>query len=507
MTETFRRMSVSEFFKRNRHIAGFTNSVRAVYQTVKELVENALDATETHGILPDIKMWVEIVDPEKSFVRITVEDNGIGVPPSKVPYAFGQVLFGSKYVERQTRGLFGLGVKAAVLYGQMTTGEPVVVETTPLGSDKRYRFVLKIDTRKNEPIVLEKKELKGNGHGTRVSITLQGDWGRARSKVLEYIMRTHVICPYASFYVRYPEGSKTRVLRLPRVSEKLPPKPRVMKPHPHGIDVETFRHMVESVKPGVTIEKFLLNYFSGTGAKTVREFLSKVGISRRRSVKGLKKDEIVRIVHEMKKFKWRAPPSSGLSPVGAENIEAGLRDMYKPEFVKAVTRRPSAYQGHPFVVEAGIAYGGAIEPQELPVILRYANKIPLLYDEGVDVITKVVRSIDWRSYGVEFPAPLVVLVHIAGTKIPFHGLGKEAVAEIPEIESEVKLAVQDVARKLRAYLAKKRRETEHVRRRVELLKYSSVIADALSTAIGVDRSEVVKYIERLVERKLPAASA
>jgi len=506
MPEKFRKMSISEFFKRNRHIAGFSNPVRSVYQTVKELIENALDATETHGILPDIKMWVEIVDPEKSFIRITVEDNGIGVPPSKVPRAFGQVLFGSKYVERQTRGLFGLGVKAAVLYGQMTTGEPVVVETAPIGSDKRYRFVIKIDTKKNEPIVLEKKELKAIGHGTKVSITLQGDWGRARSKVLEYIARTHTLCPYTEFYVRYPEGSKQRILRLPRVSEKLPPRPKIMKPHPHGVDIETFKHMIDAVKPGMTVEKFLLRYFSGTGERSVKEFLKNIGISGRRRVKGLKKDEIVRIVHELRRFKWRAPPSSGLSPVGVENIVAGLKAMYKPEFVAAVTRRPSAYQGHPFIVEAGIAYGGKIQPSDSPVVLRYANKIPLLYDEGIDVTAKVVKETDWKRYGVEFPAPLVVLVHICSTKVPFHGLGKEAIADIPEIETEIKLAVQDVARKLRRHLIRKRKETEHLRRRVEMTKYAGVIASALSQALGVDKDEVEKLIHRLVERKLSLSS-
>ena len=501
-------MSVAEFFKRNRQVAGFTNPARSVYQTVKELVENALDATETHGILPDIKLLIDIVDRERGFIRITVEDNGIGIPPSKVPYAFARVLYGSKYVERQTRGLFGLGVKAAVLYAQMTTNEPIIVETTPIGDDKRYRFVLKINIKKNEPIVLEKKVLKANGkHGTRVAITIQGDWGRARGKVLDYIARTHVICPYASFYVRYPDSNgRTKVLRFPRASEKLPPPPKEIKPHPHGVDVETFKHLVEQARPGTTLLRFLTYYFSGVGENSARRFLQELGLSPKRSVKGLRRDEIVKIVHAMKRFKWRAPPSSALSPVGEENIIAGLRDMYKPEFAVAVTRPPRVYRGHPFIVEVGLAYGGRIEPSNTPILLRFANKIPLLYDEGVDVTYKAVNTIEWRRYHVEFPAPLVVLVHIAGTKIPFHGLGKEAVADEPEIEQEVKLAVMDAARRLATYISRKRRELAVITRKITLLKYGQVIAHTLAQALGEDEKAIMRMIEETINKKLVVSS-
>ena len=501
--EKFREMSVAEFFKRNRHIAGFSNPTRAVYQTVKELVENALDATETHGILPDISMWIELVDKEKGFIRITVQDNGIGVPPKTVPYAFGQVLFGSKYVERQTRGLFGLGVKAAVLYAQMTTGEPVVIETQPLGSDKKYVFKLRINVRKNTPEVIESKTLDGSkGSGTKVSLVIQGDWSRSKSKVLEYIRRTYTVCPYVSFHVKYPDNDGTSTLNLKRSSSKLPPPPKTMKPHPHGIDIETLRHMIEETREGTTIYSFLITKFSGTGPRSVKQFLRKVKISPKRKVHNLKKNEIVKLVHEMKEFKWRSPPSAGLSPVGEENIVTGLKTVYKPEFVSAITRRSLAYQGHPFIIEAGIAYGGEIPLSEEPIILRFANKIPLLYDEGVDVIVKAVSSVNWRLYGIQFPSQLVVLVHIAGTKIPFHGLGKEAIASVPEVENEVKLAVQEVARKLKRHISHKRKEYEAKQKRIELTKYAPVIASALSKSIGVDEEEVISLIHNLVEKKL-----
>jgi len=496
--EKYRAISVSEFFKRNRQIVGFTNPSRSTYQTVRELVENSLDATETHGILPDIKVNISIVDPEKSILNIVVEDNGIGIPPTKVPDAFGRLLFGSKYVERQTRGVFGLGVKAAVLYSQMTTGLPVEVWTTTEGSGKEYYFKIQINVKKNEPIVLAKdvKDVSQEKHGTKVSITINGDWGKAKNNVLEYIKRTHILCPYASFYVKYPNGDGYETLKLQRKSEKLPQSPKEIPPHPHGIDVETFRHMIEESRAGTTIYSFLLK-FSGVGSSSASAFLKKVGIDPRRKVKSLTHDEIVKIVNELTKFEWRAPPSSALSPVGEDNILTGLSEL-SPEFKVAVTRPPKVYRGHPFIVEIGLAYGGKIPPSEEPILMRFANKIPLLYDEGACVITSVANNIDWKRYGVEQPAPLVVLVHIAGTKLPFHGLGKEAIADEPEVENEIRLALLEAGRKLQRFISKRRQEYDKLEKKITFLKYKELIGSSISSIIGVPKEEVEATYEKLV---------
>ena len=500
----FRSMSPAEFFKKNRHVAGFQNPARAVYQTVKELVENSLDATEPYGILPTVKLRIEFVDKQKGFLKIACQDNGIGVPPSQVPKAFGKVLYGSKYVEKQARGVFGLGIKMAVLYAQMTTGEPVEVLTKPAESSSAYFFKIKIDTRRNEPLILERRVLSnaGSGHGTRVVLVLEGDWGRAKNKVLTYISRMHTLCPYAHFTVKYPSNGKTKFLTLPRASETLPQPPKEIKPHPHGVDLDTFRYLAKEAKAGTTLLSFLIRNFSGVGEKSAKEFLKKLGIPPRKRVKGLTHEELVLIVHEMRNFRWRPPPASALSPVGEENIKVGLKTMFKPEYVVAMTRQPKAYSGHPFQVEVGVAYGGRIQPQEKPVLLRYANKAPLLYDESVDVASAVVSEIDWRSYRVEFPAPLVVLVHVCATKVPYHTLGKEAVADVPEIRSEVKLALQEALRKLRKYLARKEGEILAKKRRIEISKYFPPIASAISAVTGEDEEKVLRLLNSLLEKAI-----
>lgn len=502
MKERFAEISPAEFFKRNKQIAGFQNPTRAVYQTVKELVENSLDATENHGILPSVRLTVD-VDEEKRFVRITCSDNGIGIPPSEVPYAFGKLLYSSKYVERQSRGVFGLGVKMAVLYAQMTTGQPVEVETTPVGSSKRYFFRIEIDTKANEPVVLERREAEAkNGSGTTVSLTILGDWGRARSTVLEYIRRTHVICPYAEFRLRYPEEGKTRLLTLERKSDALPRPPKPTLPHLLGVDLDTMKHMVDGEKPGTTVLEFLSKRFSGIGRTTARAILREAGIRERRSVKSLDGDELLRILQVAPRLRLPPPPSTSISPVGSNNIEVGLRATYQPEFAVATTRKTRVYSGRPFAVEVGLAYGGGVPVSEKPTVLRFANKIPLIYDEGVDVATSVVSEVDWSRYGVTFPAPLVVLVHVVSTKIPFHGLGKEAVADVPEIREELRLALQECGRRLRSYVREKRERESLARRFTSIAKYIPTISQYISYVTREDPKVIESQLMKLLEAKI-----
>ncbi len=483
--EKYRAMSPAEFFSRYKELAGFSNPTRAVYQTIRELVENALDATDTHGILPVIRVVVEPargVEGENRYT-ITVEDNGIGVPPTVMADAFGRVLYSSKYVIRQTRGMFGLGVKAAVIYGQQTAGQPVTVISAMEDSDYVYMKKLFIDINENKPRIVEEGQWRKRGrwHGTRVSITIEGDWRRARSRVIEYIKRTAIVAPYAEIHLVTPEGD---VYIFPRMTRKMPKPPREAKPHPHGVNLEQFKMILQSTRAR-TLREVLVTEFQSVGEKSAVNFLREAGVSPDLNPKTLLRREyrdlLVRLVDKLRSYTgFRAPRSDYLSPIGADLIEIGLRRMFRPEFTAAVTRPARSYMGHPFIVEVGIAYGGSIPPREEPLLLRYANKIPLLYGEREDVAYKVVSSVNWKNYYVEFPAPLVVLVHIASTRIPYKEAGKESIGDVPEIESEIRAGVWEVARKLRIFLSRKRREAEIRRKIITLAKYIPEVARSLA---------------------------
>ncbi|MCE4622767.1 MAG: DNA topoisomerase VI subunit B, partial [Desulfurococcales archaeon] len=413
--EKYRAMSPAEFFSRYKELAGFSNPTRAVYQTIRELVENALDATDTHGLLPVIRVIVRKAEgfEEENRYTITVEDNGIGVPPTVMADAFGRVLYSSKYVIRQTRGMFGLGVKAAVIYGQQTAGRPVTVVSSMADSDYVYMKRLFIDINENKPRIIEEGQWrkKGQWHGTRVSITIEGDWRRARSRVIEYIKRTAIVAPYAEIHLETPDGE---VYIFPRMTRKMPRPPREAKPHPHGVNLEQFKMILQSTTAR-TLKEMLVTEFQSVGARSAEAFLRDAGIRPNVSPKTLLRREyqslLVRLVDKLRSYKgFRGPRSDYLSPIGEDLIELGLKRMFHPEFVSAVTRPARSYMGHPFIVEVGLAYGGSIPSKDEPILLRYANKIPLLYGEREDVSYKVISSVNWKNYYVEFPAPLVVLV-------------------------------------------------------------------------------------------------
>ncbi|ACL11545.1 Type 2 DNA topoisomerase VI subunit B [Desulfurococcus amylolyticus 1221n] len=499
--EKYRAISPAEFFYKYREIAGFSNPARAIYQTVRELVENALDATDAHGIMPDIKISIRKVDEIQEFYRITVEDNGIGIPPDVVPDAFGRVLFSSKYVLRQTRGMYGLGVKMAVLYGQMTTGRPVEVITSKPGFKRIYYFKLRIDVNRNEPVIIERGSWRKNRewHGTIVSITIEGDWGRAKPKIKEYLFKTAIVTPYANIVALTPDDE---IIYYPRIIDKIPRPPLEVKPHPHGVDLELLKQIISSHNY-TSVEELLIKGFQSIGEATAKSILQQAGIDPGKPISELSDNELLSLVNTLKSMKdIRAPSIKAISPLGSDVIIAGLKRVFQPEFVYAVSRRPQAYQGHPFIVEAGIAYGGKtpMSDDDKPIILRYANKIPLLYDEGSDVTTMVVKEdISWDHYMVSFPAPIAILVHVCSTKIPFKGVGKESIADVPEVRKEIKLVLMDVLRELKKYLSKKAKEEELKKRAEHLTKYIPEVARGLSVIVANGSKDFeVKLVQKLV---------
>ncbi len=499
--EKYRGLSPAEFFHRNREIAGFSNPVRALYQTIRELVENSLDATETHGILPEINVEIEL-DPEReNRVIITVADNGIGIPITEVPNVFGRVFYGSKYVIRQTRGVFGLGVKMAVLHAQITTAQPIYIKSSTIDSRVIYEYLLYIDIGKNFPhiISLNVRKKGRKWHGTVVRLVTEGAWSMARKRIEEYIRRTALIAPYATIRLKTPDGE----VIYERASRKLPEPPKIGKHHPRGVDIEILKNMIRSLDEDLTLKDFLKKFFESVGDKSAEEFLKWAGLDPNTKVKSLRITDLEKLSNSMKRYdEWRRPRPITLSPLGEDLLAEGVKSILKPEFVAAVTRPPSSYGGHPFIVEAAIAYGGEIQLQNTPMLLRFANRMPLLYDEGVDVSRKIVDSIDWNIYKVKFPAPLAVITHICSTKLPFKSVGKEAIADVPEVEKELEIAIREVARKLRSYLSKMEKLHEVKRKEVTIKKYMGEVTRSLAYITGIDENLLKTKLEKILDKEL-----
>jgi DNA topoisomerase-6 subunit B len=498
---TFEEISASDFFYRNRDIAGFTNPTRAIFAAIRELVENSLDAAESVKTPPEIYVRLSFegeASKETQIYKLRVEDNGTGVPPRHVPSAFGQVLFGSKYKLKQQRGTFGLGGKMAILYGQITTHQPATVISST-GTAKIYMYKIMMDIQKNRPIILDRKLFlnREGWRGTIVEFSLEGDYLRAMPKILEYFKQTAIVNPYANITFVDPKG---RLYKFTRATKEMPDPPKETLPHPYGVDVELLQRLIH-VTPYNNMLEFLKNHFHRVGDITAGKFLEFSGLSPSKNPKRLSHEEIVKLMHMLKKFKDFLPPDAGcLSPLGEELLKTGVLKELKPEFVAVHQRRPATYAGHPFIVEVAIAYGGEIPQKGSFLIYRFANRIPLLYDEASDVSVRVINSMNWRRYKVTADMPVAIVVHICSTKVPYKTVGKEFIADRPEVRREVANGLREVARQLQRFLTK-REHVDRERKRLGVFsRYLPKIAEFSTRLAGKEKPPDVEKLLRSVRR-------
>jgi len=498
---TFEEISASDFFYRNRDIAGFTNPSRAIFAAIRELVENSLDAAESLKIPPNIYVRLSFegeVSKDTQMYKLRVEDNGSGIQPRFIPSAFGQVLYGSKYKLKQQRGTFGLGGKMAVLYGQITTHQPAYV-TSSTGLAKIYSFKLMMDIQRNRPIILDRKMLinKEQWRGTIVEFSLEGDYLRAMPKIIEYFKQTAMVNPYANLTFVDPKG---RLYKFTRATMEMPDPPKETLPHPYGVDVELLQRLIQ-ITPYKNMLEFLKKHFHRVGEITAQKFLGFSGLSPSKNPKKLSHEEIVRLMHDLKKFKEFLPPdASCLSPLGEELLKTGIMKELQPEYLVVHQRKPSTYAGHPFIIEVGIAYGGEIPKRGCFMIYRFANKIPLLYDEASDVSFRVINAMNWRRYKVSPDMPIAIMVHICSTKVPYKTVGKEFIADRPEIRREVANELREVARQLQHFLSKREHVDREKKRLSIFAKYLPKIAQFSSILAGKEKLPDIKKLLRSVQK-------
>lgn len=496
-----RQISIAEFFERNKQILGFDSLTRALITCVKEAVDNALDACEEAGILPEIKVKIEEHGDE---YKVSVEDNGPGIVKSQIPHVFGRLLYGSRFHSlKQSRGQQGIGISAAVLYSQLTTGKPAVI-TSKIGEGfPAHRVELIIDTKKNLPRIIKEEMIHWEKKsGTRVVLFVKGKYVKNRKQsVYEYLRSTAIVNPHTSIIFTEPDGNE---IIFERVVDELPAQPKEIKPHLHGIELGTLLKMCKDTK-AKKITTFLANEFSSVSINKAREIVKIAGVEDKNPNEiGL--EDAKKLIDAFKKVKMMAPPTDCLSPIGEMYIKKGLRKetmMLSPEFISTDTRQPSVFSGTPFMVETGIVYGGNLPKDERVEILRFANRVPLLYQEGGCVITEVIKDIDWRRYGLEQKGgrgipygPAIILVHVASVNIPFTSESKEAIAHIDEIKREIRLSLQQCARKMKSHLSKKEKKEKVKNKFLLISKILPEIARKSAEMVG----KPVPSIDRIISR-------
>jgi DNA topoisomerase-6 subunit B len=456
-----KEISVAEFFERNKHILGFGNSTRALLTSIKEGVDNSLDACEEVNVLPEI--YVEISNHEDGECKVIVEDNGPGVVNTQIKHIFGRLLYGSRFhAIRQSRGQQGIGISAVVLYGQLTTGKHAKI-TSKIQEDRPASIIeLVIDTNKNRAEVINKDITHWDKpSGTRVEISIVADYKRGKRFVYDYLQSTSIVNPHAQITYKEPDGN---IHFFERTSDILPKKPVEIKPHPYGIELGTLIKIAKNSKSR-KLSSFLKTEFSSMGERTVKAVCEMAQLEKSLNPKEMTRDQFLSVHKAFKKVKIMAPPMDCLSPIGETLIKRSLKHETKeisPEFIITASRPASTYSGNPFQIEVGLVYGGNLPKESTVKIMRFANRVPLLYQQGGCITTEAISSIDWRRYGLEQKSgkgipvgPAIFLIHVSSTQIPFTSESKEAIADISEIENEIRLALRICARKVQHHINKK----------------------------------------------------
>jgi len=709
LAESQRAISIAEFFEKNKHMLGFDSGARGLVTAVKEAVDNALDATEEAGILPDIYVEIEEVG---DYYRLTVEDNGPGVTKEQLPRIFGKLLYGSRFhVREQNRGQQGIGISAAVLYSQLTSGKPAEITSRPKGADQAQYFELVVDTDENEPEIRAEEETTWDRpHGTRIVLEMEANM-RARQQLHDYVKHTAVVNPHARIELREPGLDEP--LKFERATDELPAETDEIRPHPHGVELGTLLKMLEATDSH-SVSGFLQSEFTRVGKKTADDVVdsfrdrhygrecswstpgSHEEVDVRRAVQGavankgkdataafadriagvldererISHHELVEIVEnaadgiedeypkafgdtvrqnavdavwpqvtgdalvaaaeedpdaeaadvetrrradlyalvdeatsdrkddatieglarriaekiaaetgerdrvrreQLRQFVARAsdmtedreevsigdtarenvveaiwshtrtvpddppkvrtlsddrdgasdllegmravdvmaPPTSCLAPITDGLIEAGLKKEYDADFYAASTRDADVHGGDPFIVEAGIAYGGEIAEEGTVDVMRFANRVPLVYQRGACATTDVVKSIGWRNYNLEQPGgsgipqgPGVIMVHVASTNVPFTSESKDAVANVPEIEDEIELAIREAARDLKSFLQKRQSMQQRKRKQNKLAEILPEMATKVAEVTEQDEPDFDDALARIMNNVL-----
>jgi DNA topoisomerase-6 subunit B len=610
-----RSISVSELFAKNRHLLGFDNPRKALLTTVKEAVDNSLDACEEAGIVPEI--WVHIESTGKDRFKIGVQDNGPGIVKKQIPLIFGKLLYGSKFHRlRMSRGQQGIGISAAGMYGMLTTGKPVKIISKISIRRPAHYYEIRIDTKTNNPEILNGK---GNGDdiragepgrkymeqhgiewvahydleqgqekaeevvsGTRVTIELEGRHQRGRGSVDEYLQQTAIANPHVTLHYLDPDNNQ-RTYR--RSTTKLPPEPKEIKPHPYGVELGRLVALLKDAH-GMTLSKFFTESFSRVSPGVAKRICKTAGIGTRTFTDNVSRDDADKLHKAIQETKISAPQTDCISPIGEDLLLKGLRHVVPGEFYVAATRPPAVYRGNPFQIEVALAYGGAavaqkvtrdalvelllesdartlrkflittfdgvgpdgaekiikasgiglrktpakLKPKEIDKlhgamtnvnlsegqsmqVYRYANRVPLQFQPTACAITQSVIGTNWRSYGMSqsrgnLPSgPVTIMVHMASVWVPFTSESKEAVANYPEIQKELKLALQAVGRKLGMFLNRRQKVKQESERRNVFLRYLGEVATAVSDINEADRDALYESLLRVAERKTAEADA
>jgi DNA topoisomerase-6 subunit B len=495
-----REISVSEFFAKNRHLLGFDSLPKALLTAVKEAVDNSLDACEEAGILPDV--LIDIKELQENRFKLIVEDSGPGIVKSQVPKIFGKLLYGSKFHSlKQARGQQGIGISAAVMYAQLTTGKPVHIITRTSAKQPAHAYELQINTKTNTPLIVSDSVVEWEReHGIRIEMEILASYKRGQHSVDSYLHQVALANPHARLIYRSPKDGE---IVYERLSGELPEEPLAIKPHPHGVELGVLMDMLKSTRSR-NLKGFLSHEFSRMSSKSAMDVIRHAGLSPSNSPKRIQREGAERLITAFAETRIMKPPTNCLSSIGEDLLSKSVTRKDDASFFTAVTRPPAVYRGNPFQIEIALAYGvEGLNEDSTVRLCRFANRAPLIYQQSACAITQSVIGTAWKNYGVQqsrgaLPSgSMMIVVHIASVWVPFTSESKEAIAHYPEIIKEIKLAIQECGRKLGLYIKKGIRLREEEKKSSYIERYIPHIGIALREILAFSEQEETKLVDKL----------
>ena len=510
-----KQISISEFFEKNKHFLGFDTLQRSLITAVKEAVDNSLDACEEARISPDIS--VTIKKKKGDIIKLTCRDNGPGIPRDSISNVFGKFLLGSRFhAIRQTRGQQGIGITGVVMYSQLTTGSKTHVISKTQSDTGAVKVDIGLDTRKNRAIKTnEKREpWMEDGEeifrGLEIQTVMRAKYQRGRQSVYQYLRMTSIVNPHATIELRVldTEGKTIEESRWVRTSDKLPKIVSEMQPHPESTTLAQLQRMLKETEKN-TLQQFLNTEFVSMPVSKAKRIIEIAGLQQRRNPSRIKTEEAAAIVAALTsgELRYLTPKNidSCLSPIEDLLIKKGLAKAIDSRFASTVTRNPILIRGVPFQVEVGLVFGGDLTSDGPIEVLRFANRVPLMYQQGGCILTKALESVDWKRYGLDHPGgkglpkgPAAVLIHLASTNVQFTSEAKEAVADNEELRKEIRIAVQEVGRGLQNHL-KKSKQRKKAQEKFDLINIIlPEISRKSSEMLGRDEPDLSPVITRIM---------
>lgn len=503
--EKIKTKSPARFIYDQKGLTGFENPKSRAFQIVRELIENSLDSCERGKILPSIILKVKSLG--EGFYRIICVDNGLGVREKDIPLAFGTMLSSSKYVNRQDRGLFGIGIKNVLLFGQVTTSKPFRIISAPSKMHDLVIIDLMVDINKNQPKIIN-RERKENKYGWK-GLTLRFDirnvnFEQALNEILQYLKLTSAIVPCSEITFEF----NNRKFKFERKSKNPPNPPLEVAPHPYDIDPLDFELMIRNTEE-TNMLKFLRKHFHRVGPTTAKTFLNHIKIDVNKDPHTLTHKECIYILNRMKKFKWVPPSTKCLSLIGEENFKVGISGLYNDVKFISYSSRKDVFGGSPFGVEVCVCVLGKHQKKsqagrsemDYVKLHRIVNKIPLVRQYKSCLMYKVCEDLNWYHYKIDTSiTPLVIFTHVCSTskRTLFKDLTKGIIADIPEIRRALELSLKDCLRKVNLYLSEIRR-FEYKKKRISIFEsYGQLVAESLGYIVRKRKDEVYGLIKGLI---------